>query len=56
MDAINREYQKLRLDYVRSADQSAAHPVHHPIIAVGAGPVGVSWTVDRRGKKTPLRG
>jgi len=46
MDATKPDYQKLRLDYVRSADQSAAHPVQHPVIIVGAGPVGLAAAID----------
>ena len=33
-------------DYARSPDQSAAEPVHHPLIVVGAGPVGMAAAID----------
>ncbi len=36
----------VRLDYVRSADQLATAPVHHPVIVVGAGPVGLACAID----------
>ncbi|MFN3294912.1 MAG: FAD-dependent monooxygenase, partial [Gemmobacter sp.] len=48
--------QPLQIDftmypYARSADQDAAQPVHHPVIVVGAGPVGLAMALDlgRRG-------
>lgn len=48
--------QPLQIDftmypYARSADQDAAGPVHHPVIVVGAGPVGLAMALDlgRRG-------
>ena len=40
------DYQKLSFEYVKSADQAAAQPVHHPVIVVGAGPVGLSAAID----------
>ncbi len=33
-------------DYVRSPDQGAAEPVHHPLIVVGAGPIGMGAALD----------
>ena len=32
--------------YRHSADQDAAHPVHHPLIIVGAGPIGMGAALD----------
>ena len=32
--------------YRRTADQDAAVPVHHPVVVVGAGPVGLSLAID----------
>jgi 3-(3-hydroxy-phenyl)propionate hydroxylase len=32
--------------YVRSADQGAVQPVRHPVVVVGAGPVGLSAALD----------
>ena len=40
------DYQKLVFDYERHADQGAAVPVHHPVVVVGAGPVGLSLAID----------
>jgi len=33
-------------DYVSSPDQESATPVHHPLVVVGAGPVGMSAAID----------
>jgi 3-(3-hydroxy-phenyl)propionate hydroxylase len=39
-------YVQPRYDYVRSRDQSATAPVHHPVVIVGAGPVGLAAGID----------
>ncbi|MEO7885757.1 MAG: FAD-dependent oxidoreductase [Polaromonas sp.] len=39
-------YQKLTFDYERHADQDSAHPVRHPVVVVGAGPVGLALAID----------
>lgn len=33
-------------DYLRSADQLASSPVHHPVIVVGSGPIGMGAALD----------
>jgi len=33
-------------DYIKSADQSATETIHHPVIVVGAGPVGMAAAID----------
>ena len=43
-DAI--DYQRLEFPYVRSPDQAASMPVRHPVIIVGAGPVGLAAAID----------
>ena len=40
------DYQKVRFDYARSADEDAAAPVRRPVVVVGAGPVGLSLAID----------
>jgi 3-(3-hydroxy-phenyl)propionate hydroxylase len=40
------DYQKLVFDYTRHADQDAPPPARHPVVVVGAGPVGLSLAVD----------
>ena len=32
--------------YLRSADQDAAEPVRHPLVVIGAGPVGMALAAD----------
>ncbi|MFC3148196.1 FAD-dependent oxidoreductase [Piscinibacterium candidicorallinum] len=43
----------LDLSYRRSADQDAAQPALHPVVVVGAGPVGLSLAIDlaQRGQR-----
>ncbi len=36
--------------YRRSPDQERAHPAHHPVVIVGAGPVGLVLALDLAGK------
>jgi 3-(3-hydroxy-phenyl)propionate hydroxylase len=52
--AVN--YQALEFAYQASPDQTAAAPVHHPVVIVGAGPVGLSLAIDmaQRGVKVLL--
>ena len=40
------DYQAVSFDYERSSDQDAATPVRHPVVVVGAGPVGMSLAID----------
>jgi 3-(3-hydroxy-phenyl)propionate hydroxylase len=42
--------------YRRSSDQDAARPAHHPVVIVGAGPVGLSLAIDlaQRGVRSVL--
>ena len=40
------DYQTLVFDYRRHADQDAAPAASHPIVIVGAGPVGLSLAID----------
>ena len=45
-DSAAVDYQKLVFDYQRHKDQGAAPPARHPVVVVGAGPVGLSLGVD----------
>jgi 3-(3-hydroxy-phenyl)propionate hydroxylase len=40
------DYQSLRFDYVRSPDETAPAPARHPVVVVGAGPVGLTLAID----------
>jgi len=44
---VTQDYQSLELKYVRCADQAAGRqPARHPVIVVGAGPVGLATAID----------
>ena len=40
--------------YARSADQDAAIPVRHPVVIIGAGPVGLTTAIDLAHKGVPV--
>ncbi len=46
MTAAAIDYQRLEFPYVRSPDQGASMPVRHPVVIVGAGPVGLAAAID----------
>jgi 3-(3-hydroxy-phenyl)propionate hydroxylase len=48
------DFQTLAFDYVRSADQSAAVPARHPVVVVGAGPVGLALAIDLAQRQVPV--
>lgn len=48
------DYQQLRFDYRRSADQDRAQPARHPVVVVGAGPVGLSLAIDLAQRGVPV--
>jgi 3-(3-hydroxy-phenyl)propionate hydroxylase len=48
------DYPSLRFPYRRSPDQDAASPVRHPVVVVGAGPVGLSLAVDLAQRGVPV--
>ena len=50
------DYQRLRFDYRRSADQDApaGRPARHPVVVVGAGPVGLALAIDLAQRDVPV--
>ncbi len=48
------DYQSLRFDYRRHADQDAAAPTRHPVVIVGAGPVGLTLAIDLALREVPV--
>ncbi|MDM0085396.1 FAD-dependent oxidoreductase [Variovorax sp. J31P179] len=48
------DYQKVTFDYVHHADQDAATPVRHPVVVVGAGPVGLALAIDLAQHQIPV--
>jgi 3-(3-hydroxy-phenyl)propionate hydroxylase len=51
-----KDYESLQFEYRGSPDQRAAEPAFHPVVVVGAGPVGLSLAVDlaQRGLRVVL--
>ena len=51
--ASGAEVQALDFGYVRSPDQDRATPAQHPVVVIGAGPVGLSLAIDlaQRGQR-----
>ena len=45
------DYQKLTFDYVPHPDQTATAPARHPVVVVGAGPVGLARLALRRTRR-----
>jgi len=43
---VLKTYTFPEFDYVRSTDQDAADPVHHAVVIVGAGPIGMAVAID----------
>ncbi|KWT91999.1 MULTISPECIES: FAD-dependent oxidoreductase [unclassified Variovorax] len=48
------DYQSLRFDYRRHPDQDAAIPARHPVVVVGAGPVGLALAIDLAQQQVPV--
>ena len=54
MNPSSTDYQQLRFAYARHADQSAAEPTRHPVVVVGAGPVGLALAIDLAQQGVPV--
>jgi 3-(3-hydroxy-phenyl)propionate hydroxylase len=52
--APESDYQSLVLSYTRSPDQDAPQAARHPVIVVGAGPVGFSAAIDLAQQGVPV--
>ena len=52
MSAI--DYQAQTFSYRRSPDQDAGTPSHHPVVIIGAGPVGLAAAIDLAQRGTPV--
>jgi len=46
INAMQVDYQKLIFEYTKASDQDAPAPVRHPVMVVGAGPVGLATAID----------
>src|ERR1700684_468256 len=47
------DFQTLAFDYRRSADQDGDAPLH-PVVVIGAGPVGLATAIDLAQQGTPV--
>jgi 3-(3-hydroxy-phenyl)propionate hydroxylase len=43
---MDHDYQTLQFNYIKSPDHDASTPARHPVIVIGAGPVGLSTAID----------
>ena len=48
------DIQSIQIPYRRHADQDADAPAHHPVVVVGAGPVGLSLAIDLAQRGQPV--
>jgi 3-(3-hydroxy-phenyl)propionate hydroxylase len=48
------DYQTLAFEYARSPDQDASAVPRHPVVVVGAGPVGLSLAIDLAQRGVPV--
>ena len=48
------DYQQVVFPYRRSPDQDADAPARHPVVVVGAGPVGLSLAIDLAQQQVPV--
>ena len=48
------DYQKTVFPYRRSPDQDTAGPARHPVVVVGAGPVGLALAIDLALQQVPV--
>jgi 3-(3-hydroxy-phenyl)propionate hydroxylase len=48
------DYQQVVFPYQRSADHDARTPARHPVVVVGAGPVGLSLAIDLALQQVPV--
>ena len=48
------DFQRLTFEYTRSKDQDAPSAVRHPVVVVGAGPVGLALAIDLAQRQVPV--
>ena len=48
------DYQTTKFDYERCADQDCAKPARHPVVVVGAGPIGMALAIDLAQRNVPV--
>ena len=48
------DYQQVVFSYRRSADHGTRTPARHPVVVIGAGPVGLSLAIDLALQQVPV--
>ena len=48
------DYQALEFEYRRPPDLDRTHIAHHPVIVVGAGPIGLTTALDLAQRQVPV--
>ena len=51
---VNKIFETPLYPYELSADQSAVKAVHHPVVIIGAGPVGLCAAIDLAQRNIPV--
>jgi 3-(3-hydroxy-phenyl)propionate hydroxylase len=51
---MDQDYQNLQFTYKRSPDHDGSAPARHPVIVIGAGPVGLSVAIDLAHQGVPV--
>ena len=51
---MNKIFERSLYPYHRHPDQDAADPAHHPVVIIGAGPVGLCAAIDLAQRNIPL--
>mgnify|MGYP003635738799 CR=1 FL=1 len=51
---MNKVFETPLYPYHRSPDQEAATPARHPVIVIGAGPVGLAAAIDLAQNDVPV--
>ena len=51
---MNKIFEGSLYPYHRHPDQDAAEPAHHPLVIIGAGPVGLCAAIDLAQRNVPV--
>src|SRR5438445_12273192 len=51
---MDKDYQNLVFEYRKSPEQGRSQPTRHPVIVVGAGPVGLATAIDLAQQSIPV--
>jgi 3-(3-hydroxy-phenyl)propionate hydroxylase len=54
LDIAEVDFRRLEFEYARHPDQDAPTPARHPVVVVGAGPVGLALAIDLAQRRVPV--